>query len=102
MEPKGSEPAKSKVPICRAVIKFLIWQVRKHIGNLFGSIFLLFSLETFWDRGQTYSRGSSVWTVEDGSQERHAPHFAVQGGIVKLIPTTGKLPLVIVTARDGQ
>ena len=32
----------------------------------------------------------------------HAPHFAVQGGIVKLIPTTGKLPLVIVTARDGH
>ena len=51
MEPKGSEPAKSRVPICRAVIKFLSWQVRKHMGNLFASIFLLFSLETFWDRG---------------------------------------------------
>ena len=49
MEPKGSEPAKSRVLICRAVVKFSSWQVRKHIGNLFGSIFLLFSLETFWD-----------------------------------------------------
>lgn len=79
MEPKGSEPAKSRVPICAAVIKFSSWQVSKHIGNLFGSIFLLFSLETSRDRGWTYSRGDSVRTVEDRSQERHTPHFVVQG-----------------------
>ena len=47
MEPKGSEPAKSRVPICRAVIKFLSWQVRKHIGICLVLFFFYFPWKLF-------------------------------------------------------